>query len=219
MKSADNIDRPTTFGFSIILPLFMKEMNSSFIKSLCEKHKSQHTKYNPMITTKKGDNGETDIKGERVKKHSPRIASIGAVDELNATIGIARNYVGRQSINDVLRQVQHDLFTIQADLAKQDKKTEPEMTEFLDKALEAIDETLPKQTKFILPAGNLAGTHLHLARTVCRRAERDCFKLNEYDPINPEILKYLNRLSDLLHIFARAENDNEEEVDYSNHKP
>ncbi|MBW3018819.1 cob(I)yrinic acid a,c-diamide adenosyltransferase [Candidatus Woesearchaeota archaeon] len=167
-----------------------------------------------MIATKKGDKGETDVKGERLKKHSPRISSIGAVDELNAVIGIARNYVKKASINDVLKQVQNDLFTIQADLAKEDKKTPPELTEFLDKAIEAIEPTLPKQTKFILPSGNLPATYLQFARTVCRRAERNCFKLNEYDPINPEILKYLNRLSDLLHLFARAENDKEEEVKY-----
>jgi cob(I)alamin adenosyltransferase len=167
-----------------------------------------------MITTKKGDHGETDIKGERVKKHSPRISSIGAVDELNAVIGISRNYVKKTALNAVLKQIQHDLFTVQADLAKQNKETQSGMTEFLDKAIEAVNETLPKQTKFILPSGNLASTHLQFARTVCRRAERECFRLNEYDPINPENLQYLNRLSDLLHLFARAENDKEEEAEY-----
>lgn len=167
-----------------------------------------------MITTKKGDNGETDIKGEKLKKHSPRISSIGTVDELNAVIGIARNYVKKASINDVLKQVQNDLFTVQAELAKEDKKTEPEMVDFLDKAIEAIEPTLQKQTKFILPSGNKPSTYLQFARTVCRRAERECFKLNEYDPVNKEVLKYLNRLSDLLHLFSRAENDKEEEAEY-----
>lgn len=165
------------------------------------------------IATKTGDAGETDLNGERVKKHHPRLAAIGSVDELNSVIGIARNYA-KPAMNDVLHHVQHDLFTLSAELAKYDKKTTQEMIDFLDKAIETIEPQLPKQTEFILPDGGLAASHLHFARTVCRRAERDCTKLNDYEEINPLIRTYLNRLSDVLHIFARAETKKEEKAEY-----
>lgn len=168
------------------------------------------------IVTKRGDNGETDIKGERVKKHHPKIEACGTVDELNTTIGIASGHVKNKSVNDILEHIQHDLFTLQSDISGYEKKTTEEMLEFLDKSLEAIEASLPKQTEFTIPRGNLATTHLHNSRAVCRRAERTLTKLADYDEsVNPNILRYLNRLSDILHLFARATADEEITVKYA----
>lgn len=167
-----------------------------------------------MISTKTGDGGETSIHGERVKKHHPRIECLGTIDELNAKIGIARNYVRNESIKDILKQIQNDLFTVQAEVAKYDKKTTDSMICFLDKTIQTVEEALPKQTQFLLPTGDLGTVYLHLARAICRRAERTATKLADYDPIRNEILQYLNRLSDLLHLFARVENSEEQPVTY-----
>lgn len=166
------------------------------------------------ISTKTGDTGETSLRNERVKKHHPRIDSFGVLDELNAVIGIANCHVKKATIRDLLEHIQQDLFIVQADIAQYDKQTTADMVAFLDKIIETSEETLPQQTAFILPRGTLATTHLHHARTVCRRAERTISKLADYDSVRPEIQQYLNRLSDVLHLFARAEADKDHPVTY-----
>ncbi len=165
------------------------------------------------IATKTGDKGQTSLLGgERVHKNDVRIETYGTVDELNAAIGVALCYIESPAIKEVLVQVQHDLFTIGAELAtlgvkleKEFPKTTEEHVHFLDAALTMTEQALPAQKEFILPQGTKAAAHLHLARTICRRAERRTSACEKLEP-NPEIIRYLNRLSDLLFLFARAEN-------------
>lgn len=177
------------------------------------------------ITTKTGDNGTTSlIGGERISKNDIRIDAYGTVDELNATIGISLGHVQNNETKTCLTQIQHDLFTIGAELSALTQKKlamnlpaiqEKHIT-FLENNLYPLEEKLPKQTSFLLPSGTLGAAHLHLARTVCRRAERNCVACSEKYPLNPVLIKYLNRLSDLLFLFARFENQTfgEETVKY-----
>jgi len=166
------------------------------------------------ISTKTGDSGETSLRNERVKKHHPRIESFGTLDELNAIIGIASCHATKDTIRDLLEHIQQDLFIIQADIAQYNMQTTADMITFLDKIIEQTEQALPKQTQFLLPRGTLATTHLHHARCVCRRAERIISKLADYDEVRFEVKQYLNRLSDALHLFARAESDKEYPVTY-----
>lgn len=175
------------------------------------------------IVTKGGDKGETSLLGgQRVKKTDDRIEAYGTLDELNASIGVALTYIKNIRLKQVLTQVQNDLFKIGAELAsigtqvKQIPKINPARTDELEQEVKRIEQELPKQTSFILPAGNEAAAHLHLARTICRRAERTTIKLSEKHPVDNEIIKYLNRLSDLLFIYARQENKGKDEpVNYT----
>ncbi|PIN74633.1 ATP:cob(I)alamin adenosyltransferase [Candidatus Woesearchaeota archaeon CG10_big_fil_rev_8_21_14_0_10_37_12] len=170
------------------------------------------------IATKTGDKGETSLLGgTRVSKYDIRIEAYGTVDELNAAIGVALCYVESPGVKDTLYQIQHDLFTIGAELAAlatQISKT-PKITEKhlnnVEQAIERVESMLPKQTEFILPKGTKGATQLHLARTICRRAERKVVACKEHYAINPDIVKYLNRLSDLLFLFARKENQGKDE--------
>jgi cob(I)alamin adenosyltransferase len=166
------------------------------------------------IYTKTGDGGETGLfRGPRVPKHHLRVQAYGAVDELNAMLGIALCEVYHTEIRDLLTYLQHQLFEVGADLATppQDKedgklRVPASMTEALEKAIDYFDERLPELGQFILPGGNKGAAWLHYSRTVCRRAERGTTLLAEQQPVNPEIIRYLNRLSDLLFVLARAEN-------------
>jgi len=178
------------------------------------------------IATKTGDKGETSlIGGERLKKNDSRLEAYGTVDELNAALGVALAYTQGKAIRDVLSQVQHDLFTIGAELAALTAKTltmdlpriTAEHLAFIDEALVTTENILPPQKSFIIPNGTESGAHLHLARTICRRAERAVVNCSDKHQINSEIIKYLNRLGDLLFLFARAENQGkipEEAVKY-----
>lgn len=177
------------------------------------------------ISTKTGDKGETSLLGgERVRKHDARIEAYGDVDELNAMIGVSLSFAENPAIREVLSQVQHDLFTIGAELASLTSKPleveipriTAEHLEFLNKTVETAEGALPEQKSFILPSGTPSASHLHLARTMCRRAERHVAALN--NEMNPLIIKYLNRLSDVIYLFARAENHGkveEKKVEYS----
>lgn len=177
------------------------------------------------IATKTGDKGETSlIGGERLKKNDVRLEAYGTVDELNASIGVALCHIENSAIRNILEQIQHDLFTLGAELASLTQKeltmniprVTTEHLQFLDEALKTTEESLPKQKAFILPNGTLGAAQLHFARTICRRAERRAVGCDML-PINPLIIKYLNRLSDLLFLFARAENQGkipEQEVKY-----
>ena len=165
------------------------------------------------IYTKTGDDGTTGLfGGGRVLKASLRVEAYGTVDELNATLGMARATKPEASIDDVLAMVQVDLFTLGAELAcvpgKEAKMSmkllEEADAERLEKAIDAAEEGLPPLTNFVLPGGSAQAAALHLARTICRRAERGVLALEV--PARHEIVVYLNRLSDLLFVLARKAN-------------
>ncbi|HVZ30538.1 MAG TPA: cob(I)yrinic acid a,c-diamide adenosyltransferase [Asticcacaulis sp.] len=166
------------------------------------------------IYTRTGDDGSTGLAdGSRRPKHDARLIAIGSVDESNASIGLARVHADGP-VDDLLAQVQNDLFDLGADLATPSDdvnwtplRIKPAQVEALEAALDSYNEALEPLTSFILPAGTPLSAHLHMARTVARRAERDASALATVESINPEIMKYLNRLSDLLFVLARHAND------------
>ena len=166
------------------------------------------------IYTKTGDNGETGLfRGSRVAKHDPRVEAYGNVDELNAMLGVLLPDVQTTKIRDLLSSIQHELFWIGADLATPPQQHEdsalritPAMVEQLENQIDQYEGALPTLQQFILPGGSKGGALLHYARTVCRRAERSITKLKSEQQINPEVLRYMNRLSDLLFTLARFEN-------------
>ncbi|MCK5575792.1 MAG: cob(I)yrinic acid a,c-diamide adenosyltransferase [Sphingomonadales bacterium] len=165
------------------------------------------------IYTKGGDKGETSLTGgKRVKKHAARIEAYGAVDEVNAAVGLVR-LNAPDDIDAMLARIQNDLFDLGADLSTphDHPKAALRITEAQVKRLEdemdAINEKLSDLTSFILPGGSDTAAHLHLARTITRRAERHTTKLMEAEEINPLALQYLNRLSDHLFILSRAANN------------
>lgn len=166
------------------------------------------------LYTKTGDDGTTGLfGGGRVKKASLRVEAYGTVDELNATIGVARATRLEAQTDDVLAAVQVDLFTLGAELAcvpgKEEKMSmkllEGADAERLEHAIDAAEEGLPPLKSFVLPGGSAQAAALHLARTVCRRAERRVIAMDE-TPARSEIVVYLNRLSDLLFVLARRAN-------------
>lgn len=163
------------------------------------------------IYTKTGDSGETSlIGGTRVPKYHSRIEAYGTVDELNSWIGLLRDQpVGDHSVR-ILMEVQEILFTIGSNLARDPQKMKmklPEILEddvlMLEKEIDLMNDDLPELRSFILPGGHPAVSYTHIARCVCRRAERLTVHINETEPVNPLIIKYLNRLSDYLFTLAR----------------
>lgn len=166
----------------------------------------------PRIYTRTGDLGETGlIGGQRVPKDHLRVEAYGAVDELNAHLGVARSMVVHPDLEEVLNRLQHRLFDLGAELATPPtKESASAITDDEVKVLEGVidlyQEELPPLREFILPAGNGIAAALHVARTVCRRVERRTVTLARSEKVRPQILKYLNRLSDLLFVIARAAN-------------
>lgn len=167
----------------------------------------------PRIYTRGGDTGETGlIGGQRVPKDDLRVEAYGAVDELNAQLGVARTIVRDRDLEEVFDRLQNRLFDLGAELAtpKPSPKVPSAITAGEVKVLEGIidlyQETLPPLREFILPVGNGLAAALHVSRTVCRRAERRVVTLHRKEPLNPEVLRYLNRLSDLLFVLARVAN-------------
>ena len=165
------------------------------------------------IYTRKGDDGETDLRsGERVSKSSRRIEAYGTVDEANGRVGSAAVRVEDEDVLDALETVQNGLFKTQADLANTDKDEEdPRVTnadvEKVEALIDAFDDELEPLTNFILPGGSHAGAALHEARSVVRRAERRVVALAEESGTDEnEVLNYLNRVSDLLFVLARVVN-------------
>lgn len=168
------------------------------------------------IYTRGGDKGETSLgDGARVKKHDARVAAFGEVDEANAAIGLARLEIDRK-LDPLLARIQNDLFDLGADLcrpADPNKAGRPALritaaqVEALEQAIDHYNAGLKPLESFVLPAGSAAAAALHLARTVTRRAERAMTALAESGPVNPEAIKYVNRLSDLLFVLARLAND------------
>ena len=176
-------------------------------------------KTNPMkIYTKTGDKGTTALfGGTRVAKHHIRIESYGTVDELNSHIGLIRDQEIDAKSKEILVHIQDRLFTLGAILATDPEKTIlksgkerlniPRITEddieLLEKEMDTMNDSLPAMTHFVLPGGHTTVSYCHIARCVCRRAERLATLLNEQEPIDEQVLKYLNRLSDYLFVLAR----------------
>ena len=172
----------------------------------------------PKIYTRTGDTGETGLfGGHRVRKDETRIEAIGAVDELNAAVGVVRAELTRggtapADVDELLARVQHQLFNLGAELATPGPKREAagglgeEPISGLEEAIDRHEATLEPLQKFILPGGAPAAAALHVARGVCRRAERRLVTLAAEHPVRGELLRYLNRLSDLLFVLARSVN-------------
>ncbi|HVS94062.1 MAG TPA: cob(I)yrinic acid a,c-diamide adenosyltransferase [Mucilaginibacter sp.] len=163
------------------------------------------------IYTKTGDKGHTSlIGGARVPKHHLRIESYGTVDELNSYIGLVRDQDIANHDKEILKQVQDRLFTIGSSLASDPEKSKmviPDLHQadigLLEKEIDAMDEVLPQLRHFILPGGNNAVSFCHIARCVCRRAERLTVHLAEESAVDEKVIIYLNRLSDYLFTLAR----------------
>ena len=173
------------------------------------------------IYTKTGDAGETGLfGGQRVSKDDARVEAYGAVDEANSLLGVAAAHLtGDAELHALLLRLQSELFTVGADLAtpleRESKagrslvpRIEPSHSAALEQMIDHYEQELSPLTAFILPGGTLAAAHLHLARTVARRAERRTVTLSHaaFDSLNPEVIIYLNRLSDLLFTLARVAN-------------
>ncbi|MEM8547113.1 MAG: cob(I)yrinic acid a,c-diamide adenosyltransferase [Pseudomonadota bacterium] len=159
------------------------------------------------IYTCTGDAGETGLgDGTRTPKDAPRVEAYGTVDEANSAIGMVLAYpLPDDEIRACLTDVQHDLFNVGSELCVPGYSViEPADVTRLEHALDGFNASLPPLKEFILPGGSLAAAACHLARTICRRAERRVQTLGRDETINPEVLRYLNRLSDLLFVIARV---------------
>lgn len=169
------------------------------------------------IYTKNGDSGETALYGgARVSKASARVESYGTIDELNAFMGLAKSEISNEKVLKQLKKIQFDLFTLGSESATPADKltlangksrlsliiTETEIEE-LESWMDDYETELEPLQYFILPGGGKSATALHVCRTVCRRAERSLVSLNETEKVRPELIKYINRLSDYLFVLAR----------------
>jgi len=173
------------------------------------------------IYTRGGDAGQTSLgSGERVAKHDLRVAAYGTVDETNAALGLARLHTGDNPDTDaMLARIQNDLFDLGADLctpegdARAARKSEGALrivaaqVDRLEHEIDTLNDHLAPLTSFILPGGSPAAAHLHMARTISRRAERLMTELATQEAVNPDALKYINRLSDHLFVLGRHLND------------
>lgn len=177
--------------------------------------------YLNRIYTRAGDDGQTGLgDGTRIAKTHPRIVAYGGVDELNSVLGLALASGVPDLYAQWLKQIQNDLFDVGADLCVPEPNPEDpppqhaplrisaDQVTKLEHWIDAANEPLEPLNSFVLPGGTTAAAHLHLARTVCRRVEIGVFHLAEFETINPQVTGYLNRLSDLLFVLARACNDN-----------
>jgi cob(I)alamin adenosyltransferase len=167
------------------------------------------------IYTRTGDEGGSALgNGERRSKSDPRFAAIGTVDEVNATIGLAR-LSATDAMDEMLARIQNDLFDLGADLAVPEVGKRPRerlrivahQVERLETEIDGLNAGLAPLTSFVLPGGSPLAAALHLCRTVARRAEREMVALAASEPLNPEALRYINRLSDLFFVAARFAND------------
>lgn len=172
------------------------------------------------IYTRTGDDGTTGlVDGSRLPKHSSRIAAIGKVDEANSAIGLAICAIEDEAQRAVLLRIQNDLFDLGADLATPSEDGDfepsemvlrmvPSQTEWIERQIDSFNETLEPLTSFVLPGGSEAAARVHLARAATRSAERAIAAMVDQGPVNPAAVAYINRLSDLLFVLARALNDN-----------
>lgn len=174
--------------------------------------------YLSRIYTKSGDRGDTGLgDGTRVPKDHPRVAAYGSVDELNAVLALLVSHFPQLGESELIRSIQNDLFDVGADLCLPQSVDEKpgahlriraEQAERLEHAIDRLNADLTPLKSFILPGGQQAAAWCHLARTVCRRAEREVVTLARGETINPQVIVYLNRLSDLLFVLARVYNNN-----------
>ena len=162
------------------------------------------------IYTKTGDKGETSLLGgKRVPKDHIRIEAYGTIDELNSFLGVVRDSIEDISQQMILESVQNNLFTIGSLLANEGKSSKyipdlnPEAVLALEKAMDEMDATLSPLTNFILPGGHTIVSFCHIARCVCRRAERRLVELDHSESVDPKLIEYLNRLSDYLFVLSR----------------
>ena len=170
------------------------------------------------IYTRTGDKGETALgNGARVPKHSPRVQAYGTVDEANATVGLARLHATGEA-DAALARISNDLFDLGADLCTPDRHLDATLpytplrmvaaqVDRLEREIDAMNARLTPLRSFILPGGSALAAHLHLCRTVCRRAERLVVELAGVAEVNPDAVKYLNRLSDWFFVAGRIAND------------
>ncbi len=175
--------------------------------------------YLSRIYTKAGDKGQTAlVGGKKVGKDSPRIEAYGTVDELNAVVGLTRKAnhdepgpdEGRARLDAILGRVQNELFnlgsllaTLPEDLSEKQPRLEARHVEALEREIDELNEHLPPLRSFTLPGGGWVSSYLHLARTVCRRAERIVVHLASLESVDAEAIRYLNRLSDALYVIGR----------------
>lgn len=170
------------------------------------------------IYTRTGDAGETGLfGGERVGKDCLRVEAYGTLDELNSVLGIARAELSDGELRALVARLQNELFALGSDLATpydagethgraMVRRVTPEQTAALELEIDKLTDTTPPLNRFILPGGAPSAAWLHMARTVCRRAERLCVALSRAERVNPEALRYINRLSDLMFAMARTAN-------------
>ena len=172
------------------------------------------------IYTKTGDSGETSLgNGNRVAKHSLRVSAYGTVDETNATVGLAKLYTESTLISTQLAVIQNDIFDLGADLCRPDHQKDAEaqyqplrmtsnQVKRLETEIDLMNKNIEPLRSFILPGGSKLAAHLHLCRTVSRRAERLTVELSESETVNAHSIQYLNRLSDWFFVAARVANSN-----------
>lgn len=151
--------------------------------------------------------------GRRVSKNNQRVVAYGTVDELNSQLGFAESLLSKKQkkFSKIIFEIQTDLWEIEAELATSKLQKSPfvcqeERVKRLERTIDKLEEKLPPLQNFIFPGGSQAGSSLHVARTICRRAEREVVALSKKEKVNPNILSYLNRLSDLLFVLARSVN-------------
>jgi len=168
------------------------------------------------IYTRGGDRGETSLgDGARMPKFHIRVKAFGGIDEANAAIGVALLHIEDTEVRSILSVIQNDLFDVGADLCVPESpestrsrlRVSAKQVETLEHHIDRFNETLSPLTSFILPGGSAASAHLHLARAIVRRAERDVVELATHEAVNEEALKYVNRLSDLLFVLSRYLNE------------
>jgi cob(I)alamin adenosyltransferase len=164
------------------------------------------------IYTRQGDEGYTSLRNQKWSKDDSLVDALGTVDELNASIGlILTNSITNSTITSSLESIQNDLFDLGAELHLPDRVAiSGAKITVLENVLDGLNANLEPLKEFILPGGNEASARAHFARTVCRRTERTLVKLHRTQPINPDILRYINRLSDLLFVIARVLNKENE---------
>jgi cob(I)alamin adenosyltransferase len=172
------------------------------------------------IYTRAGDSGVSSLgEGTRVSKSDLRVEAYGSVDELNSAVGLVIAVAPPDDVRNWLEHVQNDLFDLGADLAvplhdikRPRLRVQAAQAEWLERLCDLVNDGLEPLRSFVLPGGSELGARLHLARAICRRAERQAFDLSEQAEVNPNVLTYLNRLGDLLFILARAANSEGEET-------
>ncbi|HET6142416.1 MAG TPA: cob(I)yrinic acid a,c-diamide adenosyltransferase [Candidatus Acidoferrales bacterium] len=168
------------------------------------------------IYTRTGDEGKTSLgDGSRLPKFHLRVTAYGSIDEANSVIGVALLHVADPEVIRVLRHIQNDLFDVGADLCQPEKPGEQkpvlriteEQVTWIEKCIDHFNAELEPLTSFVLPGGSPASAYMHLARTVTRRAERDVVRLAVDETVNPAVLRFVNRLSDLFFVLGRFLND------------